>query len=280
VDFVFSLLIQTTLVPIVVSVIVAATVSRISRVASASGAISLAAGFFAGWAQQEWTVLQPTRYLDWLPWICVILAIVAVGFAVRIPRKILLPLTGAACLSAAWLLVPAFPRLQPPQPIAVAMIGAASILLVGPLEHSAIRINTRLLTVCLMATGTAGSIVLAQSFALKFAQIAGILTAALAGTLLLGKSAAERSSVGLQLVFVTMFANLMFIGYANSSSDVPIYSYALIVAAPLALWGAFRSDSDEKSPRQRLLAGGVGLVVILLIAVIPALLAHPPWDVE
>lgn len=283
-DFVMSLLVQTALVPVVVSIIVVTAILRLpglARLAPASGAIGLATGFCAGWAQQEWTTLLPMRYLDWLPWVSVLLAIVGVGFAVKVPRKILIPLTGMACLLAAWLLVPSFPRLQPARPIAFAMIGAVSILLIGPLEHSAVRINTRLLTACLMATGTAASIVLAQSFSLKFAQIGGMLTASLAGSLLTGKSAAERTSVGLQVVFVTMLANLMFIGYANSSSDVPVYSYALVVVAPLSLWASVRKSSEEDSSvRQRLVAGCIGLAVIVLIAVVSALLAHPPWEAE
>ena len=279
-DFVLSLFVQTALVPIIVSVIVAAAISQLPRIAPASGAVSLAAGFFAGWAQQEWTTLWPTRYLDWLPWVALVLAIVATGFALKTPRTILLPITGLACLAAAWLLVPAFPALQPARPIAVVMIGAISILLAGPLEHSAVRINSRLLTVCLMAAGTAAAVILAQSFALKFAQIAGLLTASLAGSLLLGKSNAQRSTVGLQLVFVTMLANLMFIGHASSSSSVPSYSYALVVLAPLALFAASRKDSAAEPSRQRLMTGVVGLAVILLIAVIPAVLAHPPWEGE
>jgi len=279
-DFIVSLLLQTALVPIVVSVIVAAGTSRISRLATVCGAVGLAAGFFAGWAQQEWTTLLPERYLDWLPWVCLALGLVSIGLGVGLRRKVMWSIAVVACLGAAWLLVPDFPRLQPARPIAVALVAAISLCSAGLLERAASRLDTRWLTVVLMATGTAGAIVLAQSFALKFAQIIGMLTAALAGGLLFSRNEPERSSVGLPLAFLTIVTNLMFIGYANSSSSVPTFCYALIAVAPLGLCLVKWTNSPDGSIAKAPVAALCVVATILLCAVVPALLAHPPWKVE
>lgn len=278
-DFVVSLLLQTALVPIAVSVSVMLAMIRIPRIAAASGAISLAAGFFSGWAMQEWTTLRPTRYLDWLPWVAATLSLIPLASVFGLSRKLTIGVTIAACFGAAWFLVPRFPSLGPAWPF-VATVAAASLLVAAGLEKPSLGMNSRLFTVCLMATGTAGAIVLAQSFAMKFAQILGMLTAALAGNLLMGSRNEERRTDGLPLVFATLLANLMFIGYANSSSNVPAYSYAIIAIAPLSLWFAGRNPSTETPSRKPIIVGMALLAVILLLAVGPAILAHPPWEAE
>lgn len=278
-DFVVSLLLQTALVPIAVSAVVMLTIIRIPRIAAASGAISLAAGFFSGWAMQEWTTLRPTRYLDWLPWVAAALSLIPLASAFGLPRKLTIGVTTAACFGAAWFLVPRFPSLEPAWPF-VATVATASLLIVVGLEKPSQVINSQFFTICLMATGAAGAIVLAQSFAMKFAQIVGMLTAALAGSLLLGSRSKESRTDGLPRVFAILLTNLMFVGFVSSSSKVPAYSYALVAIAPLSLLTIKRDPTTETPSRKSLLVGMAALAVLLLLAVGPAILAHPPWQAE
>ncbi|MEO2036539.1 MAG: hypothetical protein ABGZ35_31070 [Planctomycetaceae bacterium] len=276
-DLVLRMLVETALVPVIVSGIIVATMIRVPKLAPASGAVALGTAFFAGWATQQWTTLWPTRYLDWLPYVAVGLSVVALMSTAGLPRKIIWPLATAACVGAAWLLVPPFARLQP---LAVCMIAAATLLLFVAVEPLRTRSNERLFIACLMATGTAGSIVLAQSFSLKFAQSMGILTAALAGSLLFGKGGSDSSSACLSLVFMTVLTNLMFIGYAGSTSDVPVFCYAILPFAPLALWIAAGVRNKEKRSLSAAAGAVVAFAIVLLVAVGPAVMAHPPWEVE
>lgn len=279
-DLIHSLLLQTAPVPVIVSAVIAAGLVRSQRTAPVGSSVALAAAFFAGWVSQDWTTLQPTRYLDWLPWVTIGLSTVVLANASGLSARYVWCLVIAACIGAAWLLVPSFPRLQPPRPQAVAMLSVAAVVLTIALERLAARISHRLFIAGLMATGTAGSIVLAQSFSLKFAQIMGILTAALTGSLLFGKHKSEKLSVDTALVFMTVFTNLMFIGCAGSTSDVPVFCYAILPAAPITLWiTVCRQGGDTMSTRALLSAIAV-LFIVLLIAVVPAILAHPPWEAE
>lgn len=280
-DFVLSLLLQTALVPAVVSVMFVFALGKFDRVTNSRGAIALGVGFFAGWCTQEWTTLQPVRYLDWLPWVGLTLSVAAIVFSKYETRTLQGILLAAGCAASAWLLVPNFPRMQPSRIVALGIVATVSVLMVVTLEKTSKRIDSRLLITCLMATGTAASIVLAQSFAMKFAQIMGMLTAALVGSLLLNSRRTDQSQTGLCLIFLPLLTNLMFIGYANSSSDVPVFSYGLIALAPLGLCIVlWNGKTKESSSNMASVAGAMIVAAVLLMAVVPAILAHPPWEAE
>ncbi|MCH2213102.1 MAG: hypothetical protein MK110_17490 [Fuerstiella sp.] len=279
-EFVLSLLLQTALVPVVVSVVVVTTMNRIPRLVTASAAVAPGIAFFAGWAMQEWTTLQPVRYIDWCPYVALALGSIVLAIAAGLPQKMMWPLVVATCIAAAWLLVPNFPRLKPPRPQAIGLVAVTSILFVAATRPIAGRFSPRFLTACLMATGTAASVVLAQSFSLKFAQLMGILTAGLAGNLFYVKRSSDSSFVWMSLVFMPILINLMFIGYAGSPSQVPILCYAILPCAPIMMWTSiFFQREDTPSPKE-LTVALVAVGVVLLIAVYPAVMAHPPWASE
>ena len=86
----------------------------------------------------------------------------------------------------------------------------------------------------------------------------------------------QQSATGLPLVFVPMVCNLMFMGFASSSSDVPAYSFAIIPITATPLW--ILATSTEVRSKKRIVVTVVGVAALIAIAVVPALLAHPPWQ--
>lgn len=255
-EFVLSILLKTAATPIAVAVAVAWSLNRHERWRHRAVTLGAAAGFIAGWFVQEFAVWVPQRYLDWMPAAALLLAF--------IPKLAPLPV--------ALLLVPTFATLQPPRPFAIAMV--TIITYVGGLlvEKPAAKINQRLLIIVLMATGTACSVVLVQSFSLKFAQIAGLTAAALAPGLV-WTNRPEGSVTGLGMLFYGLMSNLMFIGFANTSSSVPTWCFGLPLLAPAFL--VWQPASSGKN-----IARLVLIAALLLLTIVPALLAHPPWEGE
>lgn len=270
-DFVLSMLRETALVPVVVSVLVTAAIGRLSKL-ECVGAIALACGFFAGWASQNWATVKPARYLDWLPYAALLLAIVALVSA-KIANRYKWVVQAAAVVLVTWLMIPSFPRLQPTRPVATALVAVVSWGLVQASAGPQTRIPQRVLVAGLMAMGTSVSLIMAQSFGLKFAQIAGMLTAALAGALIFRS---ERIAAGLTFVFLPLLCNLLFMGFASSSSDVPWYSFAIVPLAVLSFW-IYPKDSNPNRAGSCIPAC-VLFTLVLLSAVVPAVLAHPPWE--
>lgn len=255
-DFVVSMLLETAGIPIVVSVTVAWYVNRFDGWKNRATTIGTVCGFVAGWFAQEFSVWVPQRYLDWFPFVALLLA--------ALPKFV--PVV------AAWLLVPSFAALQPPRVVAISMVTAVTYAGGLLLEKASTRISQRMLIGVMMATATACSIVLVQSFSLKFAQVAGLLAASLTpGLIWLNKPAGNTRD--LPMLFYGLMSNLMFIGYANTSSNVPVWCFALPLLAPgLLIWNP--SSNRTKVVR------GVAIAGLLLLATIPALLAHPPWEGE
>lgn len=274
--FVIVMLRDTALVSVVVSIVLAAFLSRFSATKPSSAAVALAASFFAAWASQSWTTLTPTRYLHWFPYVTVALAVVAIVMSVDETKRWPWVLATLCCIMAAWLLVPSFRSLQPRRLYAIG-ISIFTLVLAFGYEELARRISPRLLTTCLMTTGVVAATVLAQSFGLKFAQITGMLTAGLAGGLVVTFIARDLKPIGLSLIFSVVITHLMFVGWANSSSKVTAFCFALPPLAPLALWV---TGAKPPVPRQRFVAGLTVVALLLLLALVPAILAHPPWEGE
>lgn len=254
--FVVSMLMETAAIPIVVAVVVAGLANRFPRLQHCATTLGVACGFIAGWYSQDWTVWWPQRYLDWMP-AAALLLLVAPWVAPAL---------------ASWLLVPPFASLQPSRPTAIGLVAFATYCGGLLLEKAAKKSNQRLLIGVLLATGTACAVVLGQSFSLKFPQIAGLLTAALTAGLLWTNSP-DGNVAGLPMLFYGVMANLMFIGYANTSSNVPTVCFGLPLLAPLVLlW----NPSTGPQRKARLAA----VAAVLLLALVPAILAHPPWETE
>lgn len=255
-EFVLSMLIETAAVPIGVAAVVIWLTSRYDRLRERSITIGVACGFIAGWFNQEFAVWMPERYLDWMP----ISSLLLVVF----PR--LAPLPAAA------LLVPSFASLTPPRPVSIGIVVTTTYMVGLLLRKSVDSISQRLLLAVLIATGTTCSIVLVQSSSLKLAQIAGLLTAAL-GPGLFAPGESKRCVQGLPFLFAGLMSNLMFIGYANTYSAVPLWCYPLPLAAPLFLvW----NPSTARQERFRI----ISIVFVLVSATVAAVLSHPPWEAE
>ena len=230
-EFVLSMLRGTALWPTAVSLVVALAIHAVP-VRFASGGVAVACGFFAGWASQDWGRLQPERYLDWSPYIALLLAAVACITLMTSRHGLRWCLWLAACGIAAWLLVPDFPRLFPPRTVSVALVAALGGLTAGVVATFEDRLPRRACTSAHLMTGSAAALILAQSYGLKFSQMAGMLTAALAGPFLLASPGGKRHT---SIVFLPLLAAILFMGYANSSSDVPVFCYFLPVTAAIPL---------------------------------------------
>lgn len=309
-EFVLSMLRGTALWPTAVSLVVALAIHAVP-VRFASGGVAVACGFFAGWASQDWGRLQPERYLDWSPYIALLLAAVACITLMTSRHGLRWCLWLAACGIAAWLLVPDFPRLFPPRTVSVALVAALGGLTAGVVATFEDRLPRRACTSAHLMTGSAAALILAQSYGLKFSQMAGMLTAALAGPFLLASPGGKRHT---SIVFLPLLAAILFMGYANSSSDVPVFCYFLPVTAAIPLLLQRQPSSADSRPgkesaedraddqhperpsaqtpaavasviepqpsRARRITSWCFVALILALAVVPAILAHPPWEEE
>ena len=255
-EFALRMLFKTAVIPIVVAIVVTWLTIRNGRLRNRAVTIGAVCGFFAGWFTQEFAVWIPQRYLDWIPTAALLLA--------TLPK--------IAPLPSAWLLVPSFASLHLPRPWAIGIVTAITCAGGLLLERAATKIHQRLFVGVLMATGTVCSVVLVQSFSMKFAQIAGFLTAAFTPGLLWA-SKPEGNVKGLAMLFYGLMSNLMFIGYANTSSDVPAWCFALPVLAPaILIW--------NPTSGVKLKTCVAAIAALLLLSVVPALLAHPPWEAD
>lgn len=285
-DFVITMVRDTALVSIIVSTVLAFGLNRPTWSKPFGGCVALVGGFFAAWASQPWTTLTPVRYLDWFPYVAITFCIVAVIMGLNPTKRWPWILAVVGCILAAWFLVPDFRSLQPRRLYAIG-ISTATLIVAFAYEELARRIGPRWVIGCLMASGTVAAIVLAQSFGLKFAQIAGMLTAGLTGPLIVAwfsktcdKTVDQyqyQNTVGLSMTFSVVLSHLMFIGWANSSSNVPAFCYALVPLAPLGLWFAVLKGSRQFKP---MVIGMAVVVLLLLLALGPAIIAHPPWEAE
>lgn len=262
---------ETALVPVVVSFFATLFLSRVSKLECAGG-IALAIAFFAGWASQEWTTLKPTRYLDWLPYSALLLAVAAI-IALKLPARFRWLFSGVAIVLVTWLMVPSFDRLQPARPVAIALVAGVSWGLAIVSVELTSRLPQRMLIAALMAMGATGSLVVVQSFGMKVAQITGMLAAASTGALIFR---GDRLVAGVSSVFLPLLCNILFMGFATSTSEVPWFSFALVPLAVLPL-RIYPSDPQPHEFRRRIIAWTL-FVLVLLAALVPALLVNPPWE--
>ena len=267
---------QTTLVSAVVSILVAGLICWWPRVASMAGPASLSLAFTTAWAAQPWTPIVPQSPWDWMPWISLVTGLLGVALAFGQPRSITWPLFAAVTVLSVMLAVPDFANLYPPRRQSMALVATSIVLLVLILERLSARVHNALLAVCYMTTGVSGAIVLAQSGSMKFAQICGMLTAALAGSLVwTWHTNAKHMLSGVSVSFFAVLVNLMFVGYADSLSKVPEYAYALVPFAPVVLW-VTAIPSRGRPCRICRIVGYLLFTGLLGAAAYAALAAHPP----
>lgn len=285
-SFLLSMLRDTAIVPAIVSIVVAGLIWQLP-IRRIHGGVAVAAGFFGGWASQPWGTLEPERYLHWCPYAAVLLAVAACLFVSSDRQWVRWGVLLIGSGVTAWFLVPDFPKLVPPKALAVALVTGLSFIVAALVEAVEHRLPRRASHVAFLMIGGACAMILAQSFALKFSQIAGMLTAALTGPLLFATDEQKRRTA---VVFLPLLGSVMFMGYASSTSEVPTFCYVvplfavvplLMQVRPASQGVQFNSLDIQPHPSFARTAVSWALVLaILLVASIPALLAHPPWEME
>ncbi len=210
------------------------------------GALALAGGFVAGYVALEWppprstdfrawwawlstAPLPPTEPWRWLPWLAVLAGVVAA--LPGVPRAALW--LGVAAL-AAWLLFVPGEEWEPLRQRCYLAVGGG-VAALGLLMPIARRQPGPGLPLLLTLAALAGAVVLERSSNARLAQLAGVLTAVLTAGVLVARSLPQRPvAVGLAPGVAVLLPGLMAEGYFYTFSDVPLTSFALVAAAPLA----------------------------------------------
>jgi len=235
------------------------------------GRLIAAAGVGLGWLAGIFLLgLAPwlpetAQAWHWLP----ALAVLAI-IAGRMPEAWPIRLVVAAGLgaAAAFALIPDWESIAPHRRQLQIGLGAAVFaltLLDRPMRTTGGRFATILLA---MIAGAAGA-VLEISGNGTFAQMAGVLAAALIGM----SFAAHRPGVvaGYLPLVALLLPSIVMTGYLNSSSQVPIASYVMVAAAPLAL------ALPLPAGRKRMLVQG-GVILLLLVAAVGLAYHAEPID--
>jgi hypothetical protein len=248
-----------------------------------AAAVALAAGFLAGYGLLGLGPWKPQSHWHWLPY-NLLLSLVALPLVGRVSGRWIIQglLSLLVAGAAAWVLVPTWPDLAPPRTIQMVVWTVAVVAMTLLLEPLTRRVSGRLLPLVLTATLLAAAIVLALSGSLRFAQIAGLGMAALAGmTVAASRVGTAEPLSGAALSFSLLVSGLLLVGHVNSFSAVPTISYVLVPPAPLLLWMGVRfwpapgiaSPTWFRKWKRGLLLAGPSLV-LLTLAVLLALLAE------
>jgi hypothetical protein len=240
------------------------------RAAEDGGALAAAAGLAAGWAalaasrQIDWEFLTPADAWDWL------LPLALVALAAGVAERRLAPpaqwaLRLAVAAAAAWRLVSAQPAASPVSAGWYAGLGVGVLALWGALDPAARRWPGVWLPAMLTAAVGGAAAILEFSGNLKFAQLAGVLAAVLAGCAAL---AWWRPSVALVRgavpALAVMLPGLLFEGFVNNYGEVPAASFLLALATPLFLGAAAWLPAGGRLGRWRPALRVAALVPILV----------------
>jgi len=203
------------------------------RWAASSG---LLVGFQLGYWLLALGPSAPTAHWHWLPYLLTLPSVigpVSRARGVRLVERTLLYalVTGGAV----WVLVPTWPDLQPARPAQIILWTACLVMLASLFELLVDRLRGASVPLLLALIMACGAIVLALSGSLRFAQILGAGSGALAGITIVQWFRAATGLEGLSLTYAMLLGGALLIGRVNSFSDVPLASYLLVMAAPLAL---------------------------------------------
>jgi hypothetical protein len=183
-------------------------------------------GFLAGYATFDWVVLWPATSWNWLAYLPLAAALTALLPVVMLP---------ALAVLAAWLLVPdfaGFPRLAWLTPVAISILVLAAAL--RPLPY---RLLGPGLPIVWLLTALGCAVVLMLSGNAKLAQLAGIVAALLAVAAALAWRWPLPEHLGsLTPALAVLLPGLLWNARFASYSEVPLASYVLVMAAPLASW--------------------------------------------
>jgi len=230
-------------------------------------------GFHVGYWLLSLGDASPESHWEWLPWVLLMTWAGSLPTDVRATLRLLrYSLIIFAVVASAWVIVPDWEHLDPPQMHHQVTLTLSVLLLAALLEPLSQRFSGWKLLALLAVVLTSTAVILALSGSLRFAQIAGCGVAALAGmavTAFLDRD--QPVAAGIALPYSLFVAAIMLIGKVNSFSDVPLISFVLPPLAPLALWAAVAGPSAEVKGIGRWVVSGLPLVVCLLAIVLAAM---------
>jgi hypothetical protein len=189
-----------------------------------------------------WTTLAPNQAWQWLPYLGVVAAIASAvrRSGGRVIWLRWLVLVGVAALFG-WLLTPTWSVFGLTRPGSIAIAMAYFLLIVSPLELIPSSLPGRAFVALLMLAAALAAVAIGAEVSLRFAQLAGLAAAALAGCVLarlVGVDSSEEAQHSLILIFVALIGGISFV--AAVEPDPPIVALLALPLTPLLGWlGAF-----------------------------------------
>lgn len=209
-----------------------------SHVSPLETAIPLIAGAAVGYFMLKLGPSTPDAHYEWFPLAVGIVVIVAtviglLGSSSPVRFGVLPVGYAAAAIGVGYLLMPTWEDLSPPYLVYLEYwcVGVILISVVTELSPESRRWPFAVvwLGTCLAVAG-----IVAISESLRFAQIAGLTIGASVGLIGVGFFLRRSLMGGLGLTLTTYLAGILLIAHVNSWSDVPLVSYWLPLAGPLA----------------------------------------------
>ncbi len=247
---------------------VARRVLREDAAARYAPSLALVIGFSAGY----WLVWWKEAHGYWMPKFpydllaFVVAAAMIFGPVVhtrgvsRFERMLMYVLFG---LTAAWLLVPTRPAVQPIRHLYVLGFGPALAAVAFLFDGVCERFRGPLLPGLLTFTGMCTAMVLLLSGTTSFALTVGAGAAALSGITVSMLWTHSANLKGMSLACCTLLCGGMLIGQFNTTNTtVPLASYIILPLAPLLMWCALRGPLSKGTG----FVGGMKRVALPVIA--------------
>jgi hypothetical protein len=245
-----------------------------------AGAFAFALAFFVAWFSLPcipWTVKSTWQ---WLPWLMLITALIfSIAESANSRWTEWFAVVVAMASVCAFAVVPDWDDMEPTRPLAVAVVVTTAVLLVVACQHLTRRMHPGALTGLLMLCGFGSCILLGLAGSLKFAQLAGAMTAATTGCLLVSCKTSDRSAIRTLLpAFLVAMTCLIYTGYANSFAGISPVAFLLVAvalsAANLSMIPGLNTTAGYKRYKHMLLPF-VFVSIPLVIGILIALRSSP-----
>jgi hypothetical protein len=188
----------------------------------------------------EWAALAPERHWHWLPYLGLAAAVLGpAGLAAGRPAWTRALAMTALAVGAAYLLVPAWPDLQPPRRLSIALVAVYLSSLILAVEWLGPRVSTAWLLGLLALGGGALTITVAALVSVRFGVLAAMVAGALAGCWLacmFYRKSSLPDSRCVAPLFAVLVGGAAYVG--GIEPQPPLWWLLLIPAIPLAI-GAF-----------------------------------------
>ncbi len=235
----------------------------------AGNAWAMVGGFITAYLLLPWAPKIPTESWHWIPYLAIATALIGpaavakgVSMGERVAIVILLATIGGL------LLIPTWPDLQPARyryAVGLACSFTVVWLLLAPLVG---RVPSASFAFLFAAILIGGAAVLVLSGNLKIAQLAVAAAFSLCGCAGVAYFRTEEGIFRGALPLITvLLIGLMFTGYIESYSSVPVASYVTVVVAPLGLWLAELGIRGESVRRWQLAVRTASVLVPVAAAI-------------